>query len=142
MIVPDANLLLYAYDQSSRHHEISKEWWVECLSGRQPVGLCSVVIFAFIRIGTSSRAFQHPMSIAEAAGHVRSWLDRSVIEVLHVDQADIQQALTWLEEQGVGANLTTDAQIAAVAHRFGAVVHTADMDFQRFPVRSFNPLIR
>jgi predicted nucleic acid-binding protein len=98
-----------------------------------------VVIFAFIPIGTSSRAFQSPMAITEAVGQVRAWLDRSVTEVLHVDPSDIHQALIWLEEPGVGANLTTDAQIAAAAFRYGAIVHTADMDFQRSPLRSMNP---
>jgi predicted nucleic acid-binding protein len=35
-----------------------------------------------------------------------------------------------------------DAQIAAVALRLKAVVHTADLDFDRFPkVRHLNPLI-
>ena len=71
MIVPDANLLLYAYDSSSTFHERSAAWWSGCLSGREPVGLCGVVLFAFIRIGTSRRAFLQPLSIEEASSHVR-----------------------------------------------------------------------
>ena len=35
-----------------------------------------------------------------------------------------------------------DAQIAAIAHRHRATVHTADTDFQRFgDVRWLNPLL-
>jgi predicted nucleic acid-binding protein len=50
--------------------------------------------------------------------------------------------MEWLDAQGSGANLTTDAQIAAIATRHRATVHTADTDFARFPgVRWSNPLL-
>ncbi len=143
MIVPDANLLLYAYDSTSRFHEPAVTWWQGCLSGAEPVGLCGVVLFAFVRIGTSRTAFENPMSIEEAAEHVRSWLDRPVADFLITDEADVVQALQWLEAAGSGGNLTTDAQIAAIAHRHRATVHTADTDFNRFPgIRWHNPLLK
>ena len=141
MIIPDANLLLYAYDSTSRFHDTAASWWQTCLSGAEPVGLCSVVLFAFVRIGTSRRAFEQPMSIGEATIHVRSWLDRPVTDLLVCQEADVVQALQWLEMAGAGGNLTTDAQIAAIAHRHRATVHTADTDFGRFPdVRWHNPI--
>jgi toxin-antitoxin system PIN domain toxin len=141
MIIPDANLLLYAYDSSSPFHERAANWWSQCLSGSEPVGLCGVVLSAFVRISTSRRAFESPMAIAEAAGHVRSWLQRSVTELLVLEESDLLRAMEFLEAQGSGATLTTDAQIAAVAVRCRATVHTADTDFQRFPrLRWANPL--
>ena len=142
MIVPDANLLLYAYDATSRFHQPAATWWQECLSGVEPVGLCGVVLFAFVRIGTSRKAFEDPMTIEEAADHVRSWLARPVTDFLTMQEADVVQALHWLEAAGSGGNLTTDAQIAAIAHRHRAVVHTAETDFDRFSdVRWRNPLL-
>ena len=142
MIVPDANLLLYAYDSSSPFHEKATDWWCGCLSGNEPVGLCGVVLFAFLRIGTSRRAFLRPMAIGEATGHVRSWLQRSVTDLIVLEESDVLRSMEWLESQGSGANLTTDAQIAAMATRYRATVHTADTDFQRFPgVRWENPLL-
>lgn len=142
MIIPDANLLLYAYDAASPFHEEAAKWWESCLSGREPVGLCSVVVFAFVRIGTSRQIFENPLSMTEAAHHVRTWLDRSVTEVLYTDEDDLLEALALLEAAGAGGNLTTDAQIAAIAMRYRATVHTADTDFARFPdVRSHNPIL-
>ena len=58
MIVPDVNLLLYAYDANSRFHAAAAAWWRACLSGSEPVGLPPVVLFAFLRIGTSARVFE------------------------------------------------------------------------------------
>ncbi len=82
------------------------------------------------------------MSIGEAADHVRSWLQRSITDLLVLEETDVLRAMEWLEAQGSGANLTTDAQIAAIAARYRATVHTADTDFQRFPgVRWKNPLL-
>ena len=141
MIVPDANLLLYAYDESSPFHERAVGWWQDCLSGAEPVGLCEVVLYAFVRIGTNRRAFLRPMPIEEAAAHVDSWLSRTVTDFLVPREADFLQALDWLRRAGAGGNLTTDAQIAAIARRHRATVHSADPDFQRFPgLRWKNPL--
>ena len=54
---------------------------------------------------------------------------------------DVACALGLLEAAGTAGNLTSDAQIAAVALRLDAEVHTADLDFGRFPkVRFLNPL--
>jgi toxin-antitoxin system PIN domain toxin len=142
VIVPDANLLLYAYDSASPLHERAASWWRDCLSGQEAVGLCSVVIFAFLRIGTHRRAFVHPMSVEEAAGHIRDWLARSITDFLVTQESDVVRALEWLEAAGSGGNLTTDSQIAAIASRHRAIVHTADTDFGRFPgVRWLNPLL-
>lgn len=142
MIIPDANLLLYAYDSASAFHERASAWWLRCLTGSQPVGLCSMVLFAFIRIGTSRRAFEDPMTIEEASRHVRSWIAMPSTHFLPQEESDVVQSLDWLVAQGVGGNLTTDAQIAATALRTRAVVHTADTDFARFPgVKWINPLL-
>ena len=140
MIVPDANLLLYAYDSASPFHERAAGWWQDCLSGRETVGLCGVVLFAFLRIGTNRRAFVNPMQVEEATEHIREWLTRSVTDFLVAQESDVVQVLQWLEAAGSGGNLTTDAQIAAIASRHRATVHTADTDFGRFSgVRWLNP---
>jgi toxin-antitoxin system PIN domain toxin len=141
VILPDANLLLYAYDASSPFHAKSAAWWSRCLSGTEPVGLCPSVVFAFIRVGTSARAFAHPLTIEEASAHVQDWLEQPAAQWVEMQLQDVRRALGLLVEAGTGGNLTTDAQIAALALRLGAVVHTVDADYARFAgVRWFNPL--
>ena len=71
MIIPDINLLLYAYDAASGFHAKAGVWWQGCLSGAEIVGFPRVVIFGFVRLATNRRAFQYPMTAAEAADHVR-----------------------------------------------------------------------
>ena len=141
MIIPDINLLLYAYDSSSPFHKKAAAWWQASLSGTGPVGLAAVVIFGFVRIGTNPRVFQNPMTAAAAAGHVRSWLIQPVVQVLEAPPDHADHVLRLLVTLGAAGNLVADAQIAALALDHGATVHTADADFMRFRgLRWFNPI--
>ena len=141
MIVPDANLLLYAYDESSPFHEPAKAWCEVVMSGPSPLTLLPAVVFGFVRIVTHPRVFKDPLSVSEAADHVRSWLAMRHVQLHEMLPEDVACALGLLEAAGTAGNLTSDAQIAAVALRLDAEVHTADLDFGRFPkVRFLNPL--
>ncbi|HWQ91082.1 MAG TPA: TA system VapC family ribonuclease toxin [Clostridia bacterium] len=141
MIIPDINLLLYAYDSSSPFHGKAADWWQSCLSGTEPVGLPHVVVFGLVRLVTNARVFQNPMTPAEAAGHVRSWLEQPVVQVPDSGSDHIREVLELLETLGTAGNLVSDAQMAAVAMDHDAVLHTADTDFVRFQgLRWFNPM--
>ena len=141
MIIPDINLLLYAYDSSSTFHGKAAVWWEACMSGNEPVGLPPVVLFGFMRVGTNARAFANPMTPAEAAGHVRSWLEQPGAQLLEGGPRHVEQVLKLLETLGTAGNLVSDAQMAALALDHDAVLHTADSDFMRFQgLRWFNPV--
>ena len=142
MILPDANLLLYAYDQSSPFHPKAAAWCERIMSHSSPTILLPVVVFGFVRISTHSRIFTNPLSVSEASAHVRSWLDRKQVRLHDMLLEDVDAALALLEAAGTAGNLTIDAQIAAVALRLDAEVHTADLNFGRFAgVRFSNPLV-
>lgn len=141
MIVPDINLLLYAYDSGSPFHGRAAEWWRDCLSGNEPIGLPQVVVFGFLRLSTSHRVFRDPMTVIEASGHVRSWLAQPAVQLLEPGNLHVEQVLKLLEDLGTAGNLVTDAQIAALALEHDAFLHTTDGDFMRIPeLRWFNPL--
>ncbi len=141
MIVPDVNLLLYAYDSDSPFHSKAAAWWQECLSGTEPVGLAQVVVFGFVRICTNSRVFKNPLTPMEAAEHVRSWQSQAVVQLLEPQADHVGHVLKLLETLGTAGNFVTDAQLAALAIEHGAVLHTADSDFLRFrALRWFNPI--
>lgn len=140
MILPDANLLLYAYDETSPFHEKAKMWWEGLLSDSETIGLCPCVLFAFIRIGTNTRAFENPLSIREAVAIAQEWRRAECLRFLDFTAEDSDRTLSLLVKAGSGGNLTTDAQIAATALRLAASVHTADTDFSRLGVDWKNPL--
>lgn len=143
MILPDANLLLYAYDSQSPFHLPAKTWWESLLSSPETVGFCPVVIFGFLRLSTHGKVFEQPLTITEASEHIASWLARPQVRLLVPGPDHVDKVCALLAAAGTGGNLVTDAQIAALALENDAVVHTADTDFARFAdVKWHNPLAR
>ncbi|MFP4510301.1 MAG: TA system VapC family ribonuclease toxin [Spirochaetota bacterium] len=142
MIIPDANLLLYAYDRDCLYHSSAKEWLETVLSGTELVGFTYPVLFAFLRIATSGKVYRNPMSVTEAREHTSVWKKRSNTTVLEPHQGYLEEAGKLLIAAGSsGGNLVIDAQIAAIAVNCKGVVHTTDRDFLRFPdLKTFFPL--
>lgn len=141
MIIPDVNLLVYAVFDGYPLHERAAAWLNDSLSGVEEFGLTSPAVFGFVRLSTNARVHDNPLSIAHAATYVGEWLDRPRTRFLAPGAEHVRLALGLLEGVGTGANLTTDAQLAAFAVQFGGTVHSNDGDFARFPgIRWVNPL--
>lgn len=132
MIVPDANLLIYAYDTTSPHHAKARSWWESALSGAEPVGIPWVVILAFTRLMTHPTVSENPMTVAQARAAVEAWLACEHVRMLSVEPDTINTFFTLLDEAGIGGNLSTDALIAATASEHGGCVYSNDRDFDRF----------
>jgi toxin-antitoxin system PIN domain toxin len=141
VIVPDANLLLYAYDSASSKNEASRRWLDATMSGREGVGIAWVTIWAFLRISTTARVFVQPLSAAEAGTAVSSWLERPNVMLIQPGEkhwAIVQQFVT--NGQCTGP-LVMDAVLAAIVVEHGATLYTTDRDFSRFPgLEWVNPL--
>lgn len=141
MIIPDVNLLVYAVFDGYALHERAATWLVDSLNGREQVGLTAPAVFGFVRLGTSARVHERPLSVVEAAGYVHEWLERPQVQFLTPGREHVRLVLGLLEGLGTGANLTTDAQLAASALETGGTIHSNDSDFGRFPgIRWVNPL--
>jgi len=138
----DANVLLYAYYPQSDHHERSRSWLEETFSGPTPVRLAWWTIFAFLRIITSPRIFQHPLRMTEASSIVSSWLALATVALLEPGERYWEILQAQLRAGQVSGPLVMDAALAALAIEHGATLCTADRDFSRFPgLRTFNPLV-
>ncbi len=132
MILIDANLLLYAYDEGSRHHVASRRWLEDVLGGREPVRFAWVTLWAFIRIATNSRILSRPLSGAEAHAIVVSWLDQPNADVLEPGERHLEILGSLLRDGQATADLVPDAALAAVALEHGATLCSMDRDFARF----------
>ncbi len=141
MIIPDANLLIYAHDELSPHHDKARRWWEASLSGCDPVGIPVVVALAFMRLVTHPALNENPMTVAMARERLESWSQVSVVSILAGSSSTLRLAWQFLEAAEAGGNLTTDAMIAAHASEMGGTVYSNDRDFARFSkIRWINPL--
>jgi len=139
--LPDVNLLVYAVDESSPRHEPARAWVEDRLSGTETFALAWVVLLAFIRLTTSSRVFQSPLTAPQALDLVDSWLAQPCATVVHPTSRHAAVLRELLEPLGTAGNLTTDAHLAALAIEHGAELCSTDMDFSRFTgLRWTNPL--
>lgn len=141
MIIPDINLLVYAYNSDAPFHAESKEWLEGCLSDRTTVGFPWVVMLGFVRIMSSPAVMTSPMMPAEALVHVRSWLDRPQAQIVVPGPRHLEILAEIMEESRASGRLTTDAHLAALAIETQSELHSNDLDFGRFPgLRWRNPL--
>jgi toxin-antitoxin system PIN domain toxin len=141
MILPDANLLLYAVNTDSVDHDNALKWWQKLIESGAAVGLYTGVVFAFVRLSTNRRVFERPLTTQEAFAYVHNWLDFPAVSLIDAELEDIATAEALLIAAGTAANLASDAQIAAAALRLNGTVHSAEADFGRFPkLKWVNPL--
>ena len=131
MILPDVNLLVYAYNEDAPQHAAAKIWWEDCLSGTEPLALAWVVVLGFVRLMSNRRVLVRPMDAAEAVEHCRSWLLQPNVRILLPGPAHMD-VLAGLLAGHVGSNLVTDAHLAALAIEHQAELHSNDTDFARF----------
>jgi uncharacterized protein len=141
VIVPDANLLLYAYDGSSDRHSSAGRWLRQILSGADTVGLSWLSIGAFLRIATNSRLGRSQLPMTSAIEIVDEWLAMRAVRLIVPGEGHWAILKEILVAGRVQGPVTTDAQLAALTMEHGAILHTADHDFARFPgLRWVNPL--
>ena len=141
MILVDANLLLYAYHPRAEQHDESRAWLEAVLSGPDLVRFAWLTLWAFLRIATSPRVFESPLSTSEAEAAISSWLGQPAAGILDPGERhwDILRGLVR-DGQADGA-LVMDAVLAAIALEHGATICTTDRDFARFPgLKWMNPL--
>lgn len=141
MILPDANILIYAHDERSSFHKKAKRWWTQVLGNADPIGIPWVVVLAFTRLMTHPQICENPLSVTEAREIVLYWIEFPQVRLLQLSENALPRFFDILEEAGSGGNLTTDALIALHAMEHSGTVYSNDRDFDRFPgIRRVNPL--
>lgn len=142
MKVVDINLLIYAVNRDTPHHEEARKWLESSLSGDEPLCFAWIVILGFLRIITSGRVMPTPLPSETALGIVDDWLRQPPSRVLLPTERHWPILKELLMPLGTAANMTSDAHLAALAIEHGARLFSTDNDFSRFSgLRWTNPLV-
>ena len=133
MKLPDANVLLYALDDTSARHAGARAWLDAALSGSEEIGFAWVVLLAVLRLTTKPAVFAHPLRPNEAFDIIDGWLAQPCALIVHptLRHAGLLRGLVLAA--GTAGNLTTNAHLAALSLEYGAVICSYDADFSRFP---------
>lgn len=133
MILPDVNVLVYAFRRESSLHERYATWLADLLGGANEIGITEGTLAGFLRIVTNARIYADPAPIAEALTFVDAVLDARRRRWVAVTEAAWTRfaALVGTDPQ-VRGNLVPDAWLAALALAHGCQIATADRGFARF----------
>jgi len=133
MQIVDANVLIYAVNGDTEHHQVSRRWLDAALGGASSVGLAWVPLLAFLRLVTKAGLFPTPMTVGQALAQIDDWLAQPAAYLLHPGDVHPRILTELLSAVGTGANLVNDAHLAALAIENRATVVSFDNDFGRFP---------
>lgn len=129
----DANLLLYASDESSPRHAKARQFLLQRAADPDVFCIAWITLMAYVRIATHPHVFARPLAPAEALGNVEALLRLPRVHVL--SEADGFLAV-YREVTGpvvVRGNLVPDAHLAALLRQHGVrTLYTSDADFRKF----------
>lgn len=128
----DANLLLYAEDETSPFHERATTWLTGALNGDVRVGLPWPSLLAFVRIRTHPRVYATPLTGEQAWRRVEAWLAAPAAWVPHPTSSHAAVLGSLVRRYHLVAQAIPDAHLAALAIEHGVALCSADSDFARF----------
>jgi toxin-antitoxin system PIN domain toxin len=133
MILPDVNVLVYAFRRETPRHDEYRSFVLDVVNGDQAYGVASIVLSGFVRIVTHPRIFERPDPIEDALAFASAL--RAPDHCTRVDPGprhwEIFERLC--RDGAAKGNLVPDAYLAALAIETGSEWLTTDRDFARFP---------
>lgn len=141
MTIIDANLLIYFYNEDSKHHDATAKWFDSLISSTEQVGLPWITLWAFLRLSMNPKILPTPFSPDQAFSIVRDWIEQPAVILVHPGPRHAAILERLVVGTGARAGMVTDAALAALAIENGATLASADHDFSRFPdLKWVNPL--
>lgn len=143
MILPDINLLVYAYNRDAAQHAAAYSWLKRSFAQSEPIALTWFTLTGFLRLCTNRRVMPRPASIEQGVEIVEEWVAQPTVHIIRAGERHWSILARMLLALRVGADLVSDAHLAALAIEHDCELCSADTDFARFPgLRWRNPLAR
>jgi uncharacterized protein len=133
VILPDVNVLIYAFRKDPTQHATCRRWLDGVVSGEAQFGISPLALSAVVRITTNARAYREPSSIKDALGFCDDLL--SLPHCARVTPGERHWGIfsRIVSDAGITGARVTDAWFAALAIESGCTWITCDRDFARFP---------
>ena len=130
----DVNILLYASDTSSPHHERARSFIESCIAQQEVFYLGWPTAMGYLRIATHPAVFDQPLSPNEAMANIDTLLDLPHVRFLSEDEEFWEVYRATTADVPTRGNLVPDAHLAALLRLHGVkTLYTHDRDFLRFP---------
>jgi len=133
VILPDVNVLVYAYREDAPKHERYRGWLEGVLGGSEAYGLADLVLAGFMRVVTHPRVFSPPSPIAHALEFAEALRGHPNCVHLGPGRRHWEIFTRLCRDTRAKGNLVPDAYLAAMAIESGSEWMTTDHDYSRFP---------
>jgi uncharacterized protein len=133
MILPDVNVLIYAFRQDVPLHAVCRKWLGGVVHGEARFGVSPVALSALVRITTNPRFYNMPSTVEEAFGFCEDMLALPHCQVVEPGERHWDIFKRLCVESDTRGPRVSDAWFAALAIEWGCEWITFDRDFARFP---------
>jgi toxin-antitoxin system PIN domain toxin len=129
----DANVLLYASDESSPVHARARAFVERLADGPEIVYLFWPTVMAYLRIATHPAVFARPLAAVEAIGNVEQLLVRPHVRTTGEQERYWERFREVAEDAMPAGNLVPDAHLVALMLENDVrTIWTRDRDYRRF----------
>jgi hypothetical protein len=130
----DANVLLYASDESSPVHTRARAFIERVADGPDIVYLFWPTLMAYLRIATHPAVFARPLTAVEAIGNVEQLLARPHVRTTGEQERFWGRFREVADDAAPSGNLIPDAHLVALMLENDVrTIWTRDRDYRRFP---------
>ncbi len=133
MILPDVNILVYAFRREHRQHALFRKWIETQINGPEAYGMSDLVLSGFVRVVTHPRVFRHPDSLEEALAFTAQLREQPHCVRITPGPRHWEIFSGLCQKARAKGNLVPDAFFAAMAIEHGCEWITTDQDYARFP---------
>lgn len=133
MILPDVNVLIYAFRTEVPEHTICRTWLDAIILGDERFGLSPLTLAAVARVTTNRRAYVNPSSLNDAFGFCEDLLGQPHCQIVEPRERHWEIFKRLCVETNTRGPRVTDAWYAALAIEWGCEWVTLDRDYARFP---------
>jgi toxin-antitoxin system PIN domain toxin len=132
LILPDVNILIYAFRSDAENHSQYKAWLEAVINGPAAYGVSPQVLGSVVRICTHPRIFARPSARDETFAFCRAVLEQPNATVVTPGERHWSIFETVCRQSRATGNLVQDAWFAALSIEAGAEWITTDGDYARF----------
>ncbi|MGH4016387.1 MAG: type II toxin-antitoxin system VapC family toxin [Pseudonocardiaceae bacterium] len=141
MLLPDVNVLVYAFRPDSADHEQYRAWLDGTVNGDSSYACSDLVLSGFLRVVTHPWVYRQPSTLSEAVTFARMVRDQLTCRPVCPGPLHWSIFTRLCQQAGAKGNLVPDAFLAALAIESGCAWVTTDRDYARFPgLRWHHPL--
>jgi toxin-antitoxin system PIN domain toxin len=133
VILPDVNVLLYAFRNDSPDHDSYREWLLEIVNGDSAYSIAPQVLASLVRISTHPKIYARPSRPEDAFDFCEGLLRQPHCTVIQPGLRHWEIFGDLCRKTRASGNLVQDAWFAALAIESGCEWITTDQDYTRFP---------